>query len=83
MFVFLNVYHYVFVNTHMHRLLLRQARLVAAADPLVNILSLYTASLMASAESWDSSQQRFMELSGKGRVGTRQAGAVSVGSVTG
>ena len=46
-------------------------------------MSLYPASLIASAESWDSSQQRFMEPSGNGRVGTWQAGAVSVGSVTG
>jgi hypothetical protein len=46
-------------------------------------LSLYPAFLTASAESWDSSQQSFMDLSGNGRVGTLQAGAVSVGSVTG
>jgi hypothetical protein len=71
------------LNLFRSRLLLRQARLVAAADPLVNILSLYPASLMDSAESWDSSQQRFMEPSGNGRVVTRQAGAVSVRSVTG
>ena len=38
---------------------------------------------MASAESWNSSQGRFMDLSGSGRVGTLRAGAVSVGSVTG
>ncbi len=38
---------------------------------------------MASAESWNPSQGRFMDLSGNGRVGTLQAGAVSVGSVSG
>jgi hypothetical protein len=54
-----------------------------ADNPLADILNLYPAYLMASAESWDSSQQRFMDLSGNGRVGTLQAGAVSVGSVTG
>jgi hypothetical protein len=52
-------------------------------DPLADILSLYPAFLTASAESWDSSQQSFMDLSGNGRVGTLQAGAVSVGSVSG
>jgi hypothetical protein len=53
------------------------------ADPLADILNLYPAYLMASAESWNPSQQRFMDLSGNGRVGTLQAGAVSVGSVSG
>jgi hypothetical protein len=52
-------------------------------DPLANILSLNPAYLIASAESWDSSQNRFMDPSGNGRVGTLQAGAVSIGSVTG
>jgi hypothetical protein len=52
-------------------------------DPLADILSLYPAFLTASAVSWDSSQQSFMDLSGNGRVGTLQAGAVSVGSVSG
>ncbi len=54
-----------------------------ARDPLADILSLYPAFLTASAESWDSSQQSFVDLSGNGRVGTLQAGAVSVGSVRG
>jgi hypothetical protein len=54
-----------------------------SADPLADILSLNPAYLIASAESWDSSQNRFMDLSGNGHVGTLQAGAVSVGSVTG
>jgi hypothetical protein len=52
-------------------------------DPLASILNLYPAYLMASAESWNPSQQRFMDLSGNGRAGTLQAGAVSVGNVTG
>jgi hypothetical protein len=52
-------------------------------DPLTGILNLYPAYLVASAESWDSSQQRFLDLSGSGRVGTLQAGAFSVGNVTG
>jgi hypothetical protein len=54
-----------------------------ARDPLADILSLYPAFLTASAESWDFSQQSFMDLSGNGRVGMLQAGAVSVGSVSG
>ncbi len=54
-----------------------------SADPLSDILSLNPAYLIASTESWDSSQNRFMDPSGNGRVGTLQAGAVSVGSVTG
>jgi hypothetical protein len=54
-----------------------------SADPLANILSLNPAYLIATAESWDSSQNRFMDPSGNGRVGTLQAGAVIVGSVTG
>ena len=57
--------------------------MVASADPLANILSLYPTSFIASAENWDSSQQRLMEPSGNGREGTRQAVAVSVGTVTG
>jgi hypothetical protein len=52
-------------------------------DPLADILNLYPAYLMASAESWNPSQGRFMDLSGNGRVGTLQAGEVIVGSVTG
>jgi hypothetical protein len=52
-------------------------------DALAGILNVYPAYLMASAESWNPSQQRFMDLSGNGRAGTLQAGAVSVGSVTG
>ena len=65
---------------------------VPTADLLADILSLYPAYLMASAESWNASQQMFMDLSGNGRVGTLRAlplalplpiPAVSVGSVTG
>jgi hypothetical protein len=52
-------------------------------DPLADILKIYPAYLMASAESWNQSQQRFLDLSGNGRVGTLQAGTVNVGSVTG
>jgi hypothetical protein len=52
-------------------------------DPLADILKIYPAHLMASAESWNPSQQRFLDLSGNGRVGTLQAGTVNVGSVTG
>jgi hypothetical protein len=56
---------------------------LCALDPLADILNLHPAYLFASAESWNSSKNRFMDLSGNGRVGTLQAGAVSVGSVTG
>ena len=52
-------------------------------DPLAGILNVYPAYLVATAEGWNSSQGRFMDLSGNGRVGTLGAGAVSVGSVTG
>jgi hypothetical protein len=52
-------------------------------DPIASILNLYPAYLAASAESWDASERRFLDLSGSGRVGTLQAGTVNVGSVTG
>ena len=55
----------------------------AFLNPLADILKLYPAYLMASAESWNVSRQRFTDLSGNGRVGTLQAGTVSFGSVTG
>jgi hypothetical protein len=75
--------HNCFVYTY-HDVSLQISDTVSPArDPLADILSLYPAFLTASAESWDSSQQSFMDLSGNGRVGTLQAGAVSVGSVSG
>ena len=61
----------------------QHTNLAGQTDPLADILSLNPAYLIASAESWDLSQNRFMDPSGNGRVGTLQAGAVSVGSVTG
>jgi hypothetical protein len=52
-------------------------------EPLADVLKMYPAYLMASAESWDPSQQRFLDLSGNDRVGMLQAGTVNVGNVTG
>jgi hypothetical protein len=51
--------------------------------PIADSLNLYPAYLVAAAESWDSSQQRFLDLSRSGRVGMLQTGAVSIGSLTG
>jgi hypothetical protein len=52
-------------------------------DPIADILNLYPAYLVSSTESWDSSQERLLDLSGSRGVGMLQTDEVSIGNVTG
>lgn len=54
-----------------------------ASDPLGTLLSTSPAYLMASAEAWDTVNNRFTDLSGNGRHGALTGGTVTVGSVSG
>ena len=56
---------------------------VTNQDPLSSILATSPAYLIASAQAWDAPNSRFTDLSGNGRHGVLNWGAVSVGSVAG